>query len=268
MYISYPVFDYGRITRSLAGKVARPVYQGLGGLHGTHSASKSFPDPNNCWVPGSAGKPDLTKTLFTVEAALEIPATCEGSIIARTTLRDVVPGGASWWADSIRFGVSDGTNPGGQEKATRVVESDGKTAGIVEFAKTIPWDGKFCTSRNDFFVYVRFPSGGKVFTFIEIAYYPRVESDKGVPADKSLTPAIRLNPCNNLSPIRSPYVPGKGSRQYWKLPVNERKNVNEEANRLFREEAGIARKLDWSKTKDRPLVRHWLRIRDSVMSER
>jgi len=243
MYISDPVFDYRRVARSLAGRGTRPIYQGLGGLHGTHDASKSFPEPNNCWSPGATGKPDWNKTILTVEAALEVPA------------------------DSIRFGASDGTDPGGLEKATRVSESDGKTPGIVEFVKTIPWDGKSCTARNDFFVYVKLPSGGKVFTFIEIGFYPRVEPDKGVPVDKSLFPAIRVNPCNNLTPIRSRYVSGKESQRYWKLPQSVRKQVNKDTDRVFKEETGVVRKLDWNKPKDRPLLRHWLRIRDSMMSE-
>jgi hypothetical protein len=268
MYISNPVSDHRGFARSPAGSGARPTHHGLGELHGTHHASKSFPEPNNCWSPGATGKPDWSKTILTVEAALEVPATCTGSIIARTTLRDVVPGGASWWADSIRFGVSDGTDSGGLEKATRVSESDGKTPGIVEFVKMIPWDGKSCTARNDLFVYVKFPSGGKVFTFMEIGFYPRVESDKGLLVDKSLPPAIRLNPCNNLAPIRSRYVPGKESQQYWKLPQSARQQVNNDTDRVFREETGVVRKLDWNKPKDRPLLRHWLRIRDSVMGEK
>jgi hypothetical protein len=249
-------------------EVKRMIRERLSGLHGTHSANKDFPEPNNCWTPGSTGKPDLGKTILTVEAMLEVPTTGTGSIIARTTLRDVVPGGASWWAESIRFGVSDGTHPGGLEKATSVLESDGTTAGIVEFVKTIPWDGQSCTARNDAFVYVKFPSGGKVFTFVEVGFYPRVEADKGVLVDKSLKPAIRLNPCNNLVPIRSPYVSGTESQRYWKLPEGARQQVNQEANRRFREETGIARKLDANKPADRPLSRHWLRIRDSVMRER
>lgn len=264
MYISHPVLDYKRMSRCLAGSEAPPVLQGFSGLHGTHSASQPFPEPNNCWTPGSTGKPDWGKTILTVEASLEIPAMCMGSIIARTALRDVVPGGASWWADSIRFGMSDGTNPGGLEKATKVSESDGTTSGIVEFAKTIPCG----TTRHDFFVYVNFPSGGKVFTFIEIGFYPRVESDKGVLVDKSPNPVIRLNPCNKLIPIRSPYVPGKESQQYWKLPATERKQVNTDVNQVFRGETGITRRLEWNRPKDRPLARHWLRIRDSVMTKR
>jgi len=265
MYISYPVFGYGSIPRVLAGRVARPVYQGLGDLQGIHSASKSFPDPNNCWLPGSVGKPDWSNTIFTVEAALEIPATCTGSVIARTTLRDRVAGmGASNWADTIRFGVSDGTQTGGLEKATKVSE----TVGIVEFEQKIPWDGSSCTAKNDLFIYVKYLHSSGTFTFIEIGFYPRVESDKGVLLDKSPNPAIRLNPCNHLTPIRSPYVSGKESQRYGRLPESERKKVNNDVNRLFREETGIARNLDWTKPKDRPLSRHWLRIRDNVMSER
>jgi hypothetical protein len=34
---------------------------------------------------------------------------------------------------------------------------------------------------------------------------------------------------------------------------------------VFREETGVARKLDLNKPKDRLLANHWLRIRDSVM---
>jgi hypothetical protein len=241
----------------------RLMPQGLGGLHGTHSASQSFPDPNECWRPGSVGKPDLNKTLFTVEAALEIPAACTGSIIAKTTLRDSIPGGASLWADSIRFGVSDGTNIGGLEKATRVSE----TEGVVEFATQIQWAGNSCIARNDVFVYVKYLHPQGPFTFIEVGFYPRVSSDKGVPADRSLKPAIRLNPCNHLTPIRSPYIQGKESEWYLKLPPGARRQVNKETDSLFRDETGIARKLDLSKPADRLLSHHWLRIRDSVTKQ-
>jgi hypothetical protein len=241
----------------------RRVYHELGELHGTHSARKSFPDPNNCWVPGSTGKPDLTKTILHVEASLEIPATCTGSIIARTILRDSVPvGGAVDFVESIRFGVSDGTNTGGLEKPTRVSETDG----VVEFAKEIPWDGNSCTSRNDTFVYLKYLVSNGTFTFVEIGFYPRVIAKNGTPIDRSLNPAIRLNPCNHLTPIRSPYVQGKESQRYSKLPQSVRKEINKNTNRLFSEETGIARKLNLNNPKDRPLANHWLRIRDNVMN--
>ena len=267
MYISYPVFDYGRITRSLAGRDARPIYQGLGGLHGRHGSVRDFPEPNNCWKPGSTAKPDWSKTIVVVEAKLIIPATCTGSIIAKTIVRDWVPGGGhSIWAKSIRFGVSDGTHTGGLEKATTLRNHGpgGAYGRWIEFEKKIPWDGHSCTATNDLFVYVK--SGQ--FTFIEIGFYPRVESARGVLIDKSLDPAIRLKPCNNLIPIRSPYTPGVESQRYRNLPESERKQVNQDVDRRFREETGVARTLDWNKPKDRPLLRHWLRIRDSVMRER
>ena len=264
MYIR-TAFDPMPRLRACCGKSnSRPMYHGLGGLHGTHSASQSFPDPNECWRPGSVGKPDLNKTLFTVEAALEIPPACTGSIIAKTSLRDSIPGsGASDWADTIRFGMSDGTNTGGLEKATRVSEKEG----VVEFATKIQWDGNSCTSKNDTFVYVKYLHSSGTFTFIEIGFYPRVGSDKGVLVDKSLNPAIRLNPCNHLTTIRSPYIHGKESEWYLKLPPGARRQVNKETNSLFRDETGIARKLDLSKPADRLLSHHWLRIRDSVTKQ-
>jgi hypothetical protein len=266
MYIRNPVFD-DRIRRAMVGKRAQPGYQRLEGLQGTHSGSMSFHDPNLCWQPGSTGKPDLSKIIFNAEASLEIPDTCTGSIIARTILRDTVPGGASLWAEVILFGASDGTNSGGMEKATTVVESDGRTLGTVQFVKTIAWNGTSCTAGKDLFVYVKYQSSGQVFTFIEIGFFPRVEFKSGALIDKSPNPSIRLNPCNGLIPIRSPYVPGKESQQYWKLPANERSKVNVETNRVFKEETGIARRL-LNNPSDQPLVQHWLRIRDRVMSAR
>jgi hypothetical protein len=264
-YVTYPLSGSERLVRTLA-RDERSFFGGLQGLHGTHTASMNFPEPNNCWSPGATGKPDWGKIILAVEAALEIPATCSGSIVAKTILRDVVPGGASNWAESIRFGVSDGTTTGGEEKATRVVESDGNPLGVVEFAKTIPWNGKACTAGNDLFVYVRFPSGKDVFTFVEIGFYPRVEPSKGVPLDKSPSPTIRLNPCNKLVPIRSPYVRGKEDQQFRKLNATERKKVVQTTNLLFTQETGVARRLDPSKLADRRLANHWLRIRDSVMT--
>lgn len=238
----------------------------LQGLHGTHSASKAFPDPEGCWAPGATGKPILGKTITMVEASLEIPATCSGSIIARTTLRDVVTaGGAADFKDAIRFGVSDGTSAGGLEPATRVVES-GNTPGFVEFARTIPWNGQACTAASDLFVYVRYLVGNDVYTFMEIGFYPRVKSSGSGLVDNSLSPAIRLNPCNRLVPIRSPYVHGKESEQFRKLKGDALKKIIQQTNSLFTQETGIARRLDPRKPADRNLANHWLRIRDSVMT--
>lgn len=226
-----------------------------------------FPEPNNCWTPGSTGKPDWNRIIVRVEASLEIPTSCSGSILARTILRDVISGAASNWAESIRFGTSDGSTAGGAENATRVVEADGGTPlGFVEFTKTIPWNGKACTASSDLFVYVRMPSGGKVFTFMEIGFYPRVESGTGGPLDKSLNPAIRLNPCNGLAPIRSVYVRGQQDQRFRKLNSTERKKVTDKTNDLFRQETGVARKLNPNNANDRRLANQWLRIRDGVMS--
>jgi len=257
----------GRLIHSSARTVALPILSGMHGLHGTHTSSKNFPDPESCWAPGATGKPNWSKIILALEATLEVPATCSGSIIARTILRDVVTvGGAADFVDSIRFGVSDGTNFGGLEKATRVVQSVGNTPGLVEFDKTIPWNGKACTARNDLFVYVRHLVGGNVLTFMEIGFYPRVEDNKGAPVDRSLKPAIRLDPCAKLVPIRSPYVRGKEDQQYRRLKLSERRKVVQKTNQMFREETGVTRLLDTRKSADRQLANQWLRIRDSVMS--
>ena len=268
MYILYPAFDHEKTAYCVAGRDVRRAYQGLGEIAGIHKASLGFPDPEECWAPGSKGQPKWNKILLNVEAELEIPATCTGSIIARTTLRDVQPGGASLWAAAILFGVSDGTHIGGEEKATKVVEANGNSIGTVEFEKAIPWDGKSCTARNDVFVYVKMASGGKMLTFIEIGFFPRVKSAAGVPVDNSPNPKIRLHPCDNLTPIRSRYDSAKESQQYLKLPKSERKQVLQKADRVFREETGITRNLDPHNPKDLPLVRHWLRIRDRLVSEK
>jgi hypothetical protein len=233
----------------------------LGALHGSHQAARDFADPENCWAPGATHQPNWSKTLLRVEAELKIPATCKGSITARTTLRDVVPGGATAWADAIRFGVSDGTHAGGLEQATKVDES----AGTVDFIQTIPWDGKSCTVKNDLFVYVKFPVTG-VHTFVEVGFYPRITSSRGVVVDNSPPPAIRLHPCDRVNPVRGRYIPGAGSKRYWKLPTTERRTVSAETSRRFRQETGIDRKLDWNAAKDRLLARHWLRIRDDVVA--
>ena len=82
MFVPDPVFDYRKLAHSAPGRDVRPIHQRLGGLHGTHH--------------------DWSKMILTVEAALKIPTTCTGSLIARTTFRDVVPGAASGWADSTR----------------------------------------------------------------------------------------------------------------------------------------------------------------------
>lgn len=256
----------GNLSHKSVRTVSIPYFNELHGIGATHTATSDFPEPNNCWSPGATGKPDWNRIILRVEASLEIPATCSGSIVATAILRDVVSGAASNWAESIRFGTSDGTTPGGTEKATRVVETNGNPLGFVEFKKTIPWNGKACTASSDLFVYVRFPSGKDVFTFVEIGFYPRVVPDKGVPVDKSLKPSIRLNPCNKIVPIRSSYVPGVLDQQYRRLPSGERKKVAERTNLLFRQETGIGRRLNPNNAHDRRLANHWLRIRDEVLT--
>lgn len=256
----------GNLSHTSVRTVSIPVFNQVHGIGATHTASSDFPEPNNCWSPGATGKPDWSRIILRVEASLEIPSTCSGSIVATVILRDVISGAASNWAESIRFGTSDGTTPGGVEKATRVVETNGNPLGFVEFKKTIPWNGKACTASSDLFVYVRFPSGNNVFTFVEIGFYPRVEPDKGAPVDKSLKPSIRLNPCSKIVPIRSPYMPGALDQQYRKLPQSERKKVAERTNLLFTQETGIARKLNPNNAHDRRLANQWLRIRDSVVT--
>ena len=191
-----------------------------------------------------------------------MPLSCHG--LATVTLSDESLSGESDWLEPIRFGASDGTTTGGLEKATNVGTRDGKID-RVSFSSPIPRGMKDCTPKNDLFIYVKIASGNKVFTFAEVGFYPRFEPDTEVV--KSPKPAIRLNPCNNLTPIRSPYVRGREFQLYLKLPENERKKVDNEANRLFREETGIARRLSNAPI-DRPLANHWLRIRDSVMSNR
>jgi hypothetical protein len=233
----------------------------LGALHGKHQAVKDFADPENCWAPGARHQPNWSTTILKVEAELDVPATCQGSITARTTLRDVVPGGATSWADAIRFGVSDGTHTGGLQPATKVDEN----AGTVDFERTIPWDSKSCTVKNDLFIYVKFPTTGE-HTFIEVGFYPRITSSKGAVLDKSPPPSIRLHPCDKIQPIRRVYIPREISKRYWGLSTTARKKVSEETNRRFRQETGIDRKLDWESGKDQPLARQWLRIRDKVMA--
>ena len=236
----------------------------LGELQGSHTAKKDFPDPEACWAPSSKAKPNWGKTMLRVEGELIIPSTCNGSITARTILRDVLPGQATGFADDMRFGVSDGTHTGGLEKATKVSSADG----TVVFEQTIPWDGQSCTAKNDLFVYVKWPEDG-TYTFIEVAYYPRIKPDnKGGLIDNSPPPAIRLNPCDNLKPIRSTYIPGKMSQKFRLLSGPKSWQVTKETGRRFSQETSVTRKLDKNNPKDLPLIRQWLRIRDEVMTEK
>jgi outer membrane protein OmpA-like peptidoglycan-associated protein len=60
------------------------------------------------------------------------------------------------------------------------------------------------------------------------------------------------------------YIPGVWSQRYQQLPPQERDDVKEETNRLFRERTGVSRTLD--PQKDHALANRWLRIRDEVLS--
>ena len=62
--------------RQLGANVSR-----VGRISCDTQCGRNFPDPAQCWHPGSPGKPDLNRTIFTVEAALEIPPVYTGSII-------------------------------------------------------------------------------------------------------------------------------------------------------------------------------------------
>jgi hypothetical protein len=234
-----------------------------------HTASRNFPDPENCYLPGSKGKPNWSKTIVSVEATLEIPIKCGGLITTKTTLRDVEPGGASGWAEFTRFGVSDGTHTGALEKLTKVVAvSLGTQKGSIDFEQTIKWNGQSCSAKNDLFVYVKLKTNeSPAFTFIEVGYYPRIMSDgKGHLIDKSPPPKIRLDPCDNLKPIRRVYIRGGMSQRYQKLSAKQREAVTKETGRRFRNETGVSRKLRWDNIKDRLLARQWLHIRDEVIA--
>lgn len=160
-------------------------------------AKSNFPDPNECWRPGSSGRPELNKTILVVEAMLETPDTCDGMIKTKTSLRDVTPGSATGWAPVIRFGISDGTQgTGGVGEATAVSEE----SGVVEYELDVSWAPSPCLANFDIFVYVKFPESGE-FTFVEVRYSPRIAPLAGGRlVDGSLSPVIRLNPCNHLTP--------------------------------------------------------------------
>lgn len=69
-----------------------------------------------------------------------------------------------------------------------------------------------------------------------------------------------------MSAPSSPYVPGEWSRRYDDLPPDQRADVTEEVDRIFRQRTGVHRSLD--PDTDTELVRRWLRIRDEVMADR
>jgi hypothetical protein len=259
---------YIRGDLQLSGRSRFPM---LGALGDKHQAAKDFPDPNDCWKPGSKGKPDLSKIILKVEAELQIPANCGDPIITRTTLRGTGQSAATpadyASVDTIRFGVSDGTTTGGLEKPTKFDQQ----TGIVEFEKTIPWSGGSCTAR-DLFVYLKYylcpssnPACPETYTFVEVAYYLRIKSTAGVITDSSPPPAIRLNPCDNLVPIRSPY-PAAMKSSYLALPATQRQQINKKADEAFAKETGISRKLKMNDPNDRRLAEQWWRIKDEVMA--
>lgn len=225
------------------------------------TASADFPDPNECWRGGSTGRPDWSTILLKVEAALIVPERCADPARIKVTLRDVRQGGATAWAEVIRFGVSDGTTSGALDRPTRVSETDG----VVEFERTLPRRGSSCTGFADTFVYVKFPATGE-YTFVEAGFYPRLRSRGTTRIDDSPRPTIRLDPCDNIQPIRRPYVPGAASRAYARLSSRERAAVARETDRRFRTETAIRRQL--RSPGDLPLIRQWLRIRDGVLARR
>lgn len=66
----------------------------------------------------------------------------------------------------------------------------------------------------------------------------------------------------------TPYIPGEMSRLYYHLSPRQRARVNIEVDRIFREQTGVTRSLNWNDPNDAPLARIWLRLRDDVMSKR
>jgi hypothetical protein len=64
------------------------------------------------------------------------------------------------------------------------------------------------------------------------------------------------------------YKPGWQSREYHQLSRPQRAAIRREVDRLFREQTGVARRLDPTSAKDLELRRTWLRIRDAVMNKR
>ena len=229
-------------------------------LEERETATADFPESNECWRPGAKGKADWSRIILKVEATLVVPDRCADPLTARLVLRDVVKGGASDWADAVRFGVSDGSTIGGLANASRVSEKDG----IVVFEHVLPRRGTSCTAFADTFVYVKFPADGR-HAFIEVGYYPRLSASGGKRTDHSPPPAIRLDPCDNLKPIRAPYIPGAASRAYQRLSTADRAAVAKQTNERFRKETAVRRTL---RPGDLLLMRHWLRIRDALIATR
>jgi hypothetical protein len=64
------------------------------------------------------------------------------------------------------------------------------------------------------------------------------------------------------------YRPGWQSQEYHQLSRTQRAAISSEVDRLFREQTGVARRLDPTSSKDLELRRTWLRIRDAVMNKR
>lgn len=63
------------------------------------------------------------------------------------------------------------------------------------------------------------------------------------------------------------YTPSEMAELYEKLLPEERAKVNAEVDRIFHDETGITRRLDWDDPTDHPLARRWLSIRDEVMAK-
>jgi hypothetical protein len=61
------------------------------------------------------------------------------------------------------------------------------------------------------------------------------------------------------------YTPGWESDYYRGMPSGEKNLINEKVDRWFKYETGIERSLDPSSAVDRPLVRHWLGMRDVII---
>jgi hypothetical protein len=60
--------------------------------------SENFPDSEACYAK-SENKPILEKTVAIIEAEMNVSDSCGGEIVLRTSLKDVVPGGATGWEE-------------------------------------------------------------------------------------------------------------------------------------------------------------------------
>lgn len=157
-----------------------------------------FGDPNGCWTTGRTADARPDDVVAFIEAELATPTACGGAarMTATVTTRGVASGAAASTRDffsAIRFSVSPDARSIGALVAPSAI-----SATDVSYTLSQPLVG--CALDARWFFYVNMLFENATYTFVEVAFAPRLAAETGRPIDLSPQPSARIELCGDLRP--------------------------------------------------------------------